>query len=145
MEWYYWIIIYLLIIFIINMIFNYVAYRLGIYYEMQSMNNTEIKEISLVIMFFSVVILVLIGEILRLFKYDLFGIIFFGLLAILGGSLDKISRFIMALNNRDKNLPLEQSINKERRDRKEGSNKGLFIGAILIGLLSGSKNNKRKR
>ena len=146
MEWYHWLYIFIAIILVIHITFNIFAYKLGIYYEMQSMNDKEIKDIYWISIITIVIILVGIGELFGLFEYDAYGVIFFGLLMIIGCTITKVIKFFVALDTMNKGLPLEKEINNERAYPKKNSMKGLFISAAILGIISGlADDNKKKR
>ena len=146
MKWYWWIILFLIIVGLINMFINHLAKKKNCYHIMNSISDNESKSTQRILGVGIVIFLTLFMDSIGAFNSYVITIIYFCIMFILGGTIPKLARFMMALDYKKKGTYIDTSVTGAEKDLEDAKDKIHALGttAGILGLFSifGSKKKK---
>lgn len=134
MKWYWYIVIYILIVIIINSFIKHLAVKNNCYNIMNSISDNESKTEQRLVMILIVVVLTVFLDYINAFESFTITIVYFCFLFILAGVLPTLVKYIMALDKKKRNEYVDTSVTGAEKDLKDAKNSN--NGYFTIGILS---------
>lgn len=143
MKWYWWIVIYLIIVFSINMFIKHLAKKNGCFDIMNSFSDKESKTEQNTILICIVVVLTLVLDYFKAFESYIITIIYFCFIFILAGVLPTLAKFLMALDKQQKGEYVDTSITGKEKDLRDTKESLYKLGLVMF--IFSIFNNKRRK